>query len=98
MVLTMGSTLELVNIVTSEPVKEFISVSIVGGVIGNTAFAVLRAVLSRIASEMGKSKLPASKEDPFRKMKGDVDDVEGFFQQNECARMTEIESSTGISP
>src|SRR5580693_2253912 len=29
---------ELVNIVTSEPIKEFIAVSVVGGVIGNTAF------------------------------------------------------------
>lgn len=87
---------ELVTIFTSEPVKEFIVLSIVGGVLGNTAFAVLRAILRRIAAEMGKSKLPASREDPFRKIQRDVDGVEGFFHQNECARMTEIESSTGI--
>jgi hypothetical protein len=87
---------ELLTIVTNEHVRQFVATSVVGGVVGSTAFEVLRAALGRILSEMRKAKLPSSRRQPFRAMKEDVNAVEAFFGESECARMTEIESSTGI--
>jgi len=87
---------ELVTIVTSERIREFVALAVVGGVIGNTAFAVLRAVLSRIIAEMRKAKLPSSKRQPFHGMRKDLDGIEGFFRNNGCAKIVEIESTTEI--
>ena len=88
---------ELVTIITSERIQEFIALSAVTGVLGNAAFATLRSVLAKITAEMKKVKLPSKRQQPFRNMKADVDGVEAFFQRKGCARITEVESSTGIA-
>ncbi|MGO8790545.1 MAG: hypothetical protein ACLQVL_24615 [Terriglobia bacterium] len=87
---------ELLAIITSEHVKQFVLLSVASGVVGNTAFAVLRAVLVRILTLMKKAEVPASRCQPFSAMKRDVDRVAAFFRKNECARLEEIETSTGI--
>jgi hypothetical protein len=87
---------ELVTILTSERIKEFVALSVAGGVIGNTASAVLLSIVGRIISAMKKAKLPPSKWRPFYGMRDDIDGLEHFFRENECARIVDLESSTGI--
>ena len=87
---------ELVAIVTSERVREFVALSIVGGVIGNSAFAVLRSVIGRITAAMKKAKLPQDRWRPFQGMSDDLDGLEHYFRENGCARIMDVESSTGI--
>jgi hypothetical protein len=87
---------EVVTILTSERVKEFVALSVAGGVIGNSAFAVLRAVMARIMTEMKRAKLPPSKWQPFRGMKEDIDVLEDYFRKKACARIAEVELATGI--
>jgi hypothetical protein len=88
---------ELLAMITSEHVKQFVAVSVASGLLGNAAFAVLRAALVRILSEMKNARVPSSRRQPFHAMKRDVDGVEAFFRKNECARMPEIELSTGVA-
>jgi antitoxin ParD1/3/4 len=87
---------EIVAIITSEPVKEFIALSVFSGVIGNVAFLAFRAVLAQTVSEMKNAKLGAGRQQPFHDMKHDIDGIEKFFQRRECARIAEVETSTGI--
>jgi hypothetical protein len=87
---------ELLAVVTSEHVKQFVASAAASGVIGNATFAVLRAALARILSEARKARLAASKRQPFDAMKNDVRKVEAFFGKSECAQIAEVESATGI--
>jgi hypothetical protein len=87
---------ELLRIVTSEHVRQFVASTVVGGVLGNTAFAVVRSVLARILSEMTKARYSSCRRKPFQAVRGDVDRLEKFFRKRDCARIAEIESSTGI--
>jgi hypothetical protein len=87
---------ELVAVLTSERIREFVATTVVAGVIGNSAFAVLRSVIARITTEMKKAKLPSSKLRPFQGMRDDVEHIEKYFQTNECVRIADMESSTGI--
>ena len=86
----------MVTILTGERVKEFVALSVAGGVMGNAAFAVLLYIVGRIISAMKKAKLPPSKWRPFYGMRDDIDGLEHFFRDNECARIVDVESSTGI--
>lgn len=88
---------ELVTIITSQHIREFIVLSAVGGVIGNSAFAVLRAAIVRIITEMKKAKWPPSKRQAFQGIRKDVDGLEDYFRENGCARIAKIELSTGIT-
>lgn len=88
---------ELVSILSNERVREFVALSVASGVIGNSAFAVLRAAIARIATEMKKAKLPSSKWQPFHAMRDDIDGLEEFFREHACAQIVKVESSTGIS-
>jgi hypothetical protein len=87
---------ELLAIVTSEHIRQFIKISVASGLVGNAAFAVLRAALVRIVTELKKAKVSSSRHQPFETMKRDVDGVAAFFRKNDCARATEIETSTKI--
>jgi hypothetical protein len=87
---------EMVAILTSEPIKEFVALSVVGSVLGSAACSALRALLAQTVSEIKKAKLPSGRQQPFRDMRNHVDGIEKFFQQRECARIAEVETSTGI--
>lgn len=87
---------ELVGILASERVKEFIALSAVGGIIGRSAFEVLRAVIAQITTRMNKARLPITKRKPFQEMREDMDRLDDYFRENGCARIVEVESSTGI--
>jgi hypothetical protein len=87
---------ELVTILTSARIREFVALSAVGGIIGRSAFEVLRAVIAQITTQMNKAKLPFSKRQPFQEMRKDIDGLEDYFRENGCARIVEVESSTGI--
>jgi hypothetical protein len=87
---------ELVSIATSEQMKEFYAVAIVGGVLGNAATAVLRMLLKRVVSEMRAAKLPKARRDPFSAMEGDVGQIESFFLTHGCARINDVEASIKI--
>src|SRR5215470_2545937 len=60
---------ELVAVLTSERLRDFVATAVLSGVIGNSAFAVLRSVIARITTEMKKAKLPSSKLLPYQEMK-----------------------------
>jgi hypothetical protein len=88
---------EIVTILSSERVRDFIELSVAGGVIGNSAFSVLRAVIARIATEMKKAKLPSGRWQPFHAMRDDINGLEEYFREHKCAQIAKVESSTGIS-
>jgi hypothetical protein len=87
---------ELIAVLTSERIRQFVATTVVAGVIGNSAFAALRTVIARITTEMKKAKLPNSKLRPFEGMRHDVEHIEKYFQNTGYARIAEIESLTGI--
>ncbi len=45
---------------------------------------------------MKQAKLPSSKLLQYQEMQQDVERIENYFQGNECARISDIESLTGI--
>lgn len=87
---------QLVSILTSEKAREFVGMAITGGVVGNTAFAVLRAILSRIVSEISRARLPRGRQAAFLDMQDSVTKLEEFFAQHDHARIAEIESFTKV--
>ena len=87
---------QIVTVVTSERLREFVAISAVSGVLGNAAFAALRAVLSRVRREMRYAKLPRKRQVPFRAMKADVASIERFFRDSPCARIATIELATSV--
>lgn len=87
---------ELVTMLISTRVREFVAVSAARGIIGGSALAVLRAIIARITGQMKKARLPLSKQQPFQEIKKSIDGLEDYFRENGCARIAEVESSTGI--
>lgn len=87
---------QMVLILTSENVREFIGTAVVGGVLGNAAFAAMRAVLSRIVSELSRARLPQGRQVAFLDMRDALTQLEQFFGQHDSARIAEIEVATKL--
>jgi hypothetical protein len=87
---------DIAAIIASEQLRAFVAASVVSGVLGNAAYAALRALLARVITEMKKCKLAASKRLPFQAMRDDVEKIEAFFRQKECAQIVDVEMSTGV--
>jgi hypothetical protein len=89
---------EIVNAVVTSPAVEFAAVSIAGGVIGNAAYDLLKALCSYAASKF-EEKLGESgrtRAAGFRQLAADAEKVKSFFQQHTKAQIGEIEEVTGI--
>lgn len=86
-----------VTIVTSPAVK-FAAVSIAGGVIGNAAYDMLKAMSSYAASKFEEKLGEKARERAasFRQLAADADKLKSFFSKNHKARIGEIEQSTGL--
>ena len=87
---------QIVSILTSEPIKEYCAMTVVGGVVGNAAWAALRLLLRRVVAEMRAANVSKSRRDVYLAMESDVAQVERFFKEAPCARITNIEESTRI--
>jgi hypothetical protein len=89
---------DIVTAVTTSPLGSFVAVAVAGGVIGNAAYDLLKALCATTAglfeSKLGKRASARAKS--FRQIGDDCDKLKSFFVKNHKARITEIENSTGI--
>lgn len=88
---------EIVTIMSSEQIKEFLALAVVSGLAGNGATVALRALFKRIIAERKRARIPSRGEDPFVAMNRDIKEIESFFQRCHYARISEIEVGTGIA-
>jgi hypothetical protein len=84
--------------IISAPAVEFATVAIVGGVIGNAAYDMLKTLCSYAASQFEEKLGEKAKEraQGFRQLASDAEQLKSFFSKNQKARIEQIEQSTGI--
>jgi hypothetical protein len=87
---------EMVRILTNEKVREFVATTVIGGILGNGAFAAVRSILDRILSSLKDAGLVGVRQEPFLAMKANLEEIERFFGEQECSRIAEIESNTKV--
>ena len=87
---------QIVSIVTSEPIQEYFAMAVVSGVVGNAAWAALRLLLRRVATEMKCANISTSRRGVYLAIESDVAEVERFFGEVSCARIASIEDATRV--
>jgi hypothetical protein len=85
---------ELALVLTSEKLRTFMISAVAAGILGNGAFAMLRAVLNRILTDMKVASLPAGRKAPYVEMKEVLNKIERYFQENAYGRISAIELYT----
>jgi len=90
---------EIVTTVISSSIAGFVVGAVAGGVVGNAAYDLLKKLCSDVAS-LFEEKLGARAREratSFRQLAADAEKIKGFFNQNQKARIEEIEQDTGIN-
>ena len=89
----------IIHAIASSPIADFAAVSIVGGVVGNAAYDLLKKTCSFIAVQLEQKLDEKAREriTSFKQIGDDAESLKGFFQKVPKARIEEIEKMTGIS-
>lgn len=89
---------EIITSIVSSSSMEFTAAAMAGGVIGNSAFELLKKMFSYAASLFEKKlgKEAHERAMGFKKLSDDSEKIQAFFTNNHKARVKDIEQETGI--
>jgi hypothetical protein len=89
---------DIVDFIVTSPAIEFALISIAGGVLGNTAYDLLKSLCSYVADQYKENfdEKARKRESSFRQIAADVEKIQSFFREKPKARILEIEEGTGL--
>ena len=89
---------DIVDFIATSPTVGFAVGSIVGGILGNTAYDALKTLCNYAASIIDEKIGKKAKEraNSFRQIAADTELLQSFFREKPRARIQEIEDATGL--
>ena len=90
---------EIIDEITNGDPSQFITVSVISGIVGNAAYDLLIHLCKLIIGKITLSKLNNYSEriKGFEDIITDTEKIKNFFNNKNSARIEEIENSTGVS-